>query len=130
MLTFDGPRSGVKSYLAVPGGIDVPVVMGSRSTYSQGSLGGHEGRSLKPGDRISVLRKDAGSYPNSATIPRSLVPGREHDFRIRVVMGPQADAFTPEGIAVFFSSTYNRQPEVEQDRIPASRTGCRPLEER
>ena len=106
LLTFDGPRSGVKSYLAVPGGIDVPVVMGSRSTYSQGSLGGHEGRSLKPGDRISVLRKDAGSYPNSATIPRSLVPGREHDFRIRVVMGPQADAFTPEGIAVFFSSTY------------------------
>ena len=106
LLTFDGPRSGVKSYLAVPGGIDVPVVMGSRSTYAQGSLGGHEGRSLKPGDRISALKKVAGSHAESATIPRSLVPGREHDFRIRVVLGPQTDAFTPEGIAVFFSSTY------------------------
>ena len=43
-LTFDFMRSGARSYVAVAGGVDVPVVLGSRSTYGLGALGGFSGR--------------------------------------------------------------------------------------
>src|SRR5690348_16234928 len=49
-LGFDFLRSGARAYIAVAGGIDVPVVLGSRSTYLLGGLGGHEGRTLRAGD--------------------------------------------------------------------------------
>src|SRR5260221_2269422 len=52
-LSFGYLKSGARAYIAVSGGIDVPLVLGSRSTYLLGALGGHEGRALKAGD---VLR--------------------------------------------------------------------------
>ena len=106
LLTFDGPMVGKSAYLALPGGIDVPVQMGSRSTYARGGIGGHEGRTLQPGDRISAVRRGEKHRPNPATIPDELVPKRQDERRLRVVMGPQSDAFTAEGIAAFFSGTF------------------------
>ena len=53
VLTFDGARDGMRAYIAVTGGIDVPVVMGSRSTYVKGVIGGYEGRALKASDVLS-----------------------------------------------------------------------------
>lgn len=51
-LTFGEPRIGARCYLAVAGGIDVPEVMGSRSTYLRAGIGGFQGRALKKGDEI------------------------------------------------------------------------------
>ncbi|WP_338558216.1 biotin-dependent carboxyltransferase family protein [Erwinia sp. E_sp_B04_7] len=48
------PRQGARSYLCVAGGIDVPVVMGSRSTALRGNFGGHQGRSLQKGDLLPL----------------------------------------------------------------------------
>ena len=115
LLTFDGPMVGKQTYLALPGGIDVPLQMGSRSTYVRAGIGGHEGRTLRPGDRISAAQRADSQRPNPATIPDELLPQRQDQHTLRVVMGPQSDAFTPEGIAAFFSGAYN--VSQQSDRV-------------
>ena len=115
LLTFDGPMVGKQTYLALPGGIDVPLQMGSRSTYVRAGLGGHEGRTLRPGDRISAAQLGDKQRPNTATIPDDLIPQRMDECPLRVVMGPQSDAFTPEGIAAFFSGAYT--VSQQSDRV-------------
>ena len=57
-------KAGARAYIAVSGGIDVPVVLGSRSTYGLGALGGHEGRTLKAGDELTL---GAGTGPGRRT---------------------------------------------------------------
>src|SRR5262249_29575758 len=54
VLSFGYLKSGARAYIAVSGGIDVPVVLGSRSSYLLGALGGFEGRPLKAGDLLPV----------------------------------------------------------------------------
>src|SRR5690606_40146734 len=54
VLRMGAPRRGVRSYVALRGGIDVPVVMGSRATDLKGGFGGHEGRALRTGDSLPV----------------------------------------------------------------------------
>jgi biotin-dependent carboxylase-like uncharacterized protein len=53
-LSFDFLKKGARAYIAVAGGIDVPVVLGSRSTYALGALGGFKGRKLEAGDELPV----------------------------------------------------------------------------
>jgi len=53
-LLFGSSRAGCRCYLANAGGIDVPLVMGSRATYARANLGGLEGRALRAGDRLPV----------------------------------------------------------------------------
>jgi antagonist of KipI len=114
VLSFRGPSGGMRAYLAIAGGIDVPVVMGSRSTYIKASLGGLEGRALKAKDVLRTL-EPAGEF-----VQRSLpgdfpqpVYGSEHE--IRVVLGPQDSAFTPEGINTFLGSQYT--VSMQSDRM-------------
>ena len=54
VLSFHYVKAGARAYLAVAGGIDVPVVLGSRSTYTLGAIGGHAGRRLQKGDRLPI----------------------------------------------------------------------------
>ena len=93
VLAFDGRRSGARAYLAVAGGVDVPVVLGSRSTYLTAGFGGLEGRPLRAGDRIAAcsrpeLRLGASS---AQAVPPS------PDEPVRVIWGPQDDYFGEEG---------------------------------
>ena len=106
LLTFDGPTAGLRAYVAVVGGFDVPVVMGSRSTYIRAALGGHEGRVLKPGDRLSAL-PDAHSVPPIGTrLPQQLTLAHGRKHQLRVIMGPQDDLFEQQGIETFLGSSY------------------------
>jgi biotin-dependent carboxylase-like uncharacterized protein len=94
---------GCRSYLAVAGGVDVPVVMGSRSTYVGGGLGGFKGRSLKSGDIIA-----SGPARLSATplkLPEKWKPVYADPVRLRVVPGPQDDFFD-EGLDTLISGQY------------------------
>ena len=105
VLASTGPRNGFRSYLAVAGGIDVPTVMGSRSTYLQGSIGGLQGRALAVGDVLSCGPASGGAehrLPDHLTAPYY---GRRQ--QMRVVLGPQSGAFTPEGVSVFLGSDYS-----------------------
>ena len=116
VLSFEGAKDGMRSYVALAGGIDVPVVMGSRSTYLKLAIGGFDGRGLAAGDMLSALaiEEDRGFVERS--LPTHVGPpsyGRSHE--VRVVLGPQKQAFTPDGIATFFGSTYTIS--MDSDRM-------------
>lgn len=106
-LSFAAPSSGSRAYLCVSGGIDVPLVMGSRSTYTRGRFGGHEGRALKAGDVLSTGTPDVlWAASEGLSLPCALRPARDASAPLRVVMGPQDDAFTPAGLETFLSAEY------------------------
>ena len=87
-LTFDGSaRRGARAYLCVAGGIDVPERLGSRSTDLIGQFGGHEGRPLKRGDRLT-----AGPVAEPWVRVR-LEPMPPDSQPLRIVRGPQANRF-------------------------------------
>jgi antagonist of KipI len=111
-------RTGVRSYVAFSGGIDVPIVMGSRSTYLRGGLGGLEGRALRKDDRISL---PPAPLPRVWGIAPDVVPDYTAEPEVRVVLGPQADRFTDEGIATFLNSSYEMLPQ--SDRMGARLRG-------
>jgi len=85
-LTFDFMKAGARSYIAVAGGIDVPVVLGSRSTYGLGALGGFSGRKVAAGDVLPV------GQPRSATragrkVAGELTPSYPKSLELRVLTG-------------------------------------------
>ena len=95
---------GQWSYLAMPGGIDVPPVMGSRSTHARSRLGGLEGRVLTAGARLEALARVAGELDDVAIDADWLEPVEEP---IRVVLGPQDDHFTAQAVASFLDATWS-----------------------
>ena len=101
VLRFTGRRSGCRAYVALRGGIDVPEVLGSRSTDLPSAFGGFAGRALRAGDRLAV--RPAGG----ATAPRDSRPeGHAAQAAVRVVLGPQSGHFDRETIALFLSSPW------------------------
>jgi antagonist of KipI len=118
VLSFGEPRDGARAYLAVHGGIDVPEVLGSRSTHVRSKLGGFGGRPLSAGDRLAT----PGTEPPRAIDGRRMAPGLAprygHSHRLRVVPGPQHTAFTPKGLETLLSAAYT--VTSQSDRI-----GCR-----
>lgn len=114
VLTFDGRRSGFRAYLAFSGGLDVPLTMGSRATHLPSGMGGLEGRKLYKGDELGFLCPAAPYpvYPCRAAVPLRIDDGIAV---LRVVLGPQADRFTPAGIQTFLSSPY--QVLSQSDRM-------------
>jgi len=113
-------RAGVRIYVAFAGGLDVPPSLGSRATYLRGRLGGLQGRSLR---RDDVLRVFPASSPPPRRLPVSAIPPLEREPEIRVVLGPQADRFTADGIATFLGNPYEMLPQ--SDRMGARLSGPR-----
>jgi len=118
VLSFSGQRDGMRAYLAVDGGIDVPVVLGSRSTSTRTGLGGFEGRPLRAGDTLRLGEQSGGNAAARRAMPPSAIPSYGHEHRLRVVLGPQDDAFSDEGRSTFLTAVYTMTPQ--SDRI-----GCR-----
>ncbi len=122
-----GPvRAGARPLLAVAGGIEVPVLLGSRSTSLRGRFGGHHGRSLAAGDRLAVgAIADPGALPgrDGLSLRPSARPPLEREVRLRVILGPQADRFTDEAVATFLASTYRLT--ADSDRMGARLDGPR-----
>jgi biotin-dependent carboxylase-like uncharacterized protein len=104
VLTVAWAASGLRAYLAVSGGIDVPTVLESRSTYLRGGFGGHEGRALATGDVLSLGREIGKAKATPA--PEELIPPYSGAPLLRVVMGPQDGRAAPEGRAAFLSGEY------------------------
>ena len=115
-LSFRSMQDGMRAYLAVAGGIDVPVVMGSRSTYVPSGIGGFEGRALAAGDTVSVLPTDPARPTLRRRLPRGYaapVYGEHHE--IRVVLGTQADAFEQDAIDTFLGTAFT--VALDSDRM-------------
>ncbi len=105
VLSLDFGRKGVRWYLAVAGGLNVPLVMGSRSTYLRGGFGGLEGRALRKGD---VLESGQPMGPGFfSSLPAELIPNYSHEPILRVVLGPQDDEITEEGLNTFLTAEYS-----------------------
>lgn len=96
--------AGCRAYLAVHGGIDVPLVLGSRSTYTRAGVGGHQGRALRAGDVLAI--GPAGDEPEPRALPLEALPRPGREIVVRVMLGPQDDRFLEEGIATFLGSRY------------------------
>lgn len=98
-LAIEGvdPVTGVRGYLAVSGGVDVPEYLGSRSTFPSGKFGGYQGRYLRPGDSLPLGKPQAGAAePHPTVLPLPLVPvGASRQagtsWEVGVLPGPHAD---------------------------------------
>lgn len=102
-LEIGQAKSGCRGYLAVTGGIEVPLVMGSRSCYIGAKIGGHKGRPLLAGD---ILARGVGCFlQEPRKIPDELLPEFSSDIVLRAIPGPQDDYFE-EGLEIFFTSEY------------------------
>jgi biotin-dependent carboxylase-like uncharacterized protein len=103
LLSIGFARAGMRAYLAVAGGFAIDPVLGSRSTHLRSQLGGLEGKALKAGSRLP-LREATGA----AGRPLMLRVENRPVFAgtVRVLLGPQADAFTKTGIDTFLASAY------------------------
>jgi urea carboxylase len=117
--------AGCRAYLAIGGGIDVPLYLGSRSTFTLGKFGGHGGRALLTGDVLHIRPTNGASDARAAAaqaIPPDLMPEIRDEWELGVLYGPQGapDFFTDEDIAEFFACTW----EVHYN---SSRTGVRLL---
>jgi urea carboxylase len=115
----EGP--GLRAYLAIRGGLDVPDYLGSKATFTLGQFGGHAGRALRAGD---VLRTFPGARDGGEgalpELPAGLAPALTHEWEIGVLYGPHGapDFFDEEDMRDLFGATY----EVHYN---SARTGVR-----
>jgi biotin-dependent carboxylase-like uncharacterized protein len=112
-LAFGFALAGCRAYLAISGGIVVPQVMGSRSTYLRAGIGGYQGRALQAGDVLEIARVEGLSFrPND--LAHSAVPTYGNSLRLRVILGPQDDLFTEGAVATFLNSVYTVSPRNDR----------------
>jgi urea carboxylase len=114
VLAVGQATSGCRTYLAVRSGFDVPVYLGSKSTFVLGAFGGHAGRTLRAGDMLPVAdsKLAAGTTPAPAYDPQpyapELIPKYPRAWEIAVLYGPHGapDYFTAQAIDAFFAADW------------------------
>lgn len=100
-------KSGI-GYLAVHGGFDLPVILGSRSTYARAGLGGIDGRGIKAGDRLNV---SAGAAPILLRLPQA---PHVSDAPLRVIAGPQRDYFSDAAWTAFLGTGFSVSRDADR----------------
>ena len=101
LLEFGAPRRGVWGYLAVRGGIDARLVMGSAATFVPGLLGGSGGRRMREGDIIGHAAHHGGAVVEGLDVP---LPGAE--ITVRVIPGPQDEWLTEDARTRLFGEVF------------------------
>lgn len=115
IISIGQALNGVRSYFSVAGGIDVPLLMESRSTFLRGKIGGMQGRTLKTGDEIKAFMSSLNLETCcSNAIPEPYKPTWSSDITLRVILGPQDNHFSENGLATFFNSTYTITEESDR----------------
>ena len=104
-LTLGACQRGARGYLAVAGGVAVPLALGSRSTDPRAGIGGIGGRALRAGDRVP-LAPPATPPEMGLALPAARIPAYDAAQIVRVVLGPQDDRFTDDALVTFLSSHY------------------------
>lgn len=126
-LKFAHAVAGSRCYLAICGGIDVPELMGSRSTYLRANLGGHEGRALQAGDRLKArvagsglterLSRSLGNQPFAAVSPTvypGLLPHYSQEPLIRITAGRHYELFTEESRDQLLREPFKVTPQSDR----------------
>jgi len=116
ILSLKAMPRGARSYLTVSGGIDVPMVLGSRSTQFRGEFGGFHGRPLQPGDMLPCSTPnpaagigELGIEPADIILARSHVPA--DDTLVRVVIAGEYEAFDGATQELFWRSSWKITPQ-------------------
>ena len=115
VLEIGPARQGARAYLAVAGGFDLPIVLGSRSTSLKGGFGGYEGRRLLKDDQLP-LRAPMPWLPfmEYRVLERELRQYPLEDRPARVVLGPQQERFSGKGVETFLSGSYRLTGESDR----------------
>jgi biotin-dependent carboxylase-like uncharacterized protein len=122
-----GRWRGARAYLTVTGGIDVPVVLGSRSTQLRGAIGGLDGRVLRQGDRLPV-----GPLPGTGIIAGVMPPGLALPLAadglpaVRVLPAAEHDAFTEGSLARFWAEPWKITPQSDRYGFRLAGPGLEP----
>ncbi|RNI28679.1 5-oxoprolinase subunit C family protein [Rufibacter latericius] len=120
LLEFGSPVQGARTYLAVAGGVVVPLVMGSAATYARAGLGGWQGRALQKGDVLPVhsLSSEQLLYWQQKCAPQEsfvaanwsvspdLLPRYEEHPTVRVIPGPEYGLFSEKAQEAFWQSDF------------------------
>jgi 5-oxoprolinase (ATP-hydrolysing) subunit C len=110
VLTIGTAKDGVWGYLAVAGGLDLPLALGSRSTHLRAEVGGLHGRRLEPGDRLPLLCSEAEPGPELGGKPQE----SDGSGPFRVIPGPQDEAFSEAGLATFLDAEFAIGPMIDR----------------
>lgn len=112
-LKMGAVKDGFRTYIAFSGGIDVPLIMNSRSTYLRGKIGGHGGRQLIPKDELNLGKES--STITQKKIDEKFIPIWSENLVCRIIAGPEIHKFKLTGINTFLNSTYSIS--LESDRM-------------
>jgi biotin-dependent carboxylase-like uncharacterized protein len=123
-LSFGFLKSGARIYIAISGGIDVPVALGSRSTYAIGALGGFKGRAIAAGDDLPL--GEAKGAAAGRSVPDALRRRPGQPAELRAVPGLYWHRITKEAGRQFFADTWKVAPEA--DRMGYRFRGGKPVE--
>lgn len=104
---------GLRCYVALRGGIDVPLVLGSRSLCERGSFGGGFGRRLRAGDHLSLGQMVAGT-PLVTTWPAAHRLPTSGPWEIRAIPGPHHEAFSPADVRRLFDTAFVITPAADR----------------
>lgn len=129
VLTIGVPASGTRCYLSLAGGVDVPVVLGSRSTQLRGQFGGYNGRQLQKGDVLKAAESAGraapqdhahaagfGTVPPEYSLPAPLsVPAAEAgETVVRVLPAAEYDCYEPESLQAFWRDGWKVTPQSDR----------------
>lgn len=133
IVEFGGTKAGARAWLALAGGVEVPLVLGSRSTYRRAGIGGHRGRTLIAGDQLpcgrpsawaeailATLRNSARRAPTWSVRPETLGKAQP-EGKVRAVRGPEWDWFGGEAQHRIFAHEYSVTKDA--DRMGVRLTG-------
>jgi antagonist of KipI len=130
-LVMAAPKAGARAWLAISGGIDVPLVLGSRSTDLRGNFGGHEGRALCDEDSLPlgeppVLARGVAEIFGGRRIaewtgPSAWVTNATRDRFLRIVPGPDWARFTAEAQTSLVGAPFT--VTLDSDRMAARLDG-------
>lgn len=114
-LSFGPRHAGFRCYLAIAGGFDVPVVLGSRSTHCPSRTGGLEGRPLRAGDRLyHRIFGQTFHHLKGRRLPLRLIPSYARSVTLRVILDARRDFFHESALAVLTNSTYMVAPQSDR----------------
>ncbi len=137
VLRFSGRRADARAYVAFEGGLDVPLILGSRATHLPSGLGGLNGRALRAGDVVGIGRATGGAIGSAsgaafgtdrqtpASSPEPATLSRTTPQTLRVLPGPQADWFDTGGFDALEAITFTVTPH--SNRMGYRLAGSRPV---
>jgi antagonist of KipI len=111
ILSFGQCRKGLRAYLAVRHGLDVPLILGSRSTYLYAGFGGYRGRALAKGDILKAMKSEDTQQCTCDRMAEAFHLPEDGLREIRVVIGPHEDRFTVQGLETFQRGIYEVTPD-------------------